>query len=66
MYTERVRYARFLQSSPELALFDFYLQTKLQAPTRDDNIEREPAQKLEQHKYQMKYESRHDICFTEV
>ena len=66
MNTGRVRYARFLQTSPKLALFYFYLQTKLQAPTRDDNIHREPAQELEQHKYQMKYELRHDICFTEV
>ena len=44
----RVRYTRFLQSSPELAPFDFYLQTKLQASTRDDDIHREPAQELEQ------------------
>ena len=66
MNTERVRYTRFLQISPELAPFDFYLQTKLYAPTRDDNIHREPAQELEQHKYQMKCELRHDICFTEV
>ena len=66
MNTGRVRYARFLQNSPELAPFDFYLQTKLQVPTRDINIDREPAQELEQHKYQMKCELRHDICFTEV
>ena len=66
MNTGRVRYARFLQNSPELAPFDFYLQTKLQVPTRDINIHREPAQELEQHKYQMKCELRHDICFTEV
>ena len=65
-YTGRVWYARFLQISPKLAPLDFYLQTKLQAPTRDDNIHREPTQKLEKHKYQMKYELRHDICFTEV
>ena len=58
--------ARFLQNSPELAPFDFYLQTKLQVPTRDINIHREPAQELKQHKYQMKCELRHDICFTEV
>ena len=51
MNTGCVRYARFLQNSPELAPFDFYLQTKLQAPTRDDNIHREPVQELEQHKY---------------
>ena len=62
----RVWYARLLQISPELAPFDFYLQTKLQVPTRDINIYREPTQELEQHKYQMKYELRHDICFTEV
>ena len=61
-----VWYARFLQSSPKLALFDFYLQTKLQVCTGDDNIHREPAQELEQHKYRMKCELRHDICFTEV
>ena len=66
MNTERVRYTRFLQISLELAPFDFYLQTKLQAPTRDDNIHREPAQELEQHKYQMKCKLRHNICFTEV
>ena len=66
MNTRRVRYTRFLQISPKLAPFDFYLQTKLQAPTRDDNIHREPAKKLEQHKYQIKYELRHDICFTKV
>ena len=66
MNTERVRYARFLQNSPELAPFDFYLQTKLQVPTRDINIHREPAKELEQHKYQMKFELRHNICFTEV
>ena len=66
MNTERVRYTRFLQSSLELAPFDFYLQTKLQVPTRDISIDREPAQELEQHKYQMKCELRHDICFTEV
>ena len=66
MNTERVRYTRFLQISPELAPFDFYLQTKLQVPTRDISIDREPAQELEQHKYQMKCELRHDICFTEV
>ena len=58
--------ARFLQNSPELAPFDFYLQTKLQAPIRDDNIHGEPAQELKQHKYQMKYELRHDICFPKV
>ena len=66
MNTGRVRYARFLQNSPELAPFDFYLQTKLQVPTRDINIHREPTKELEQHKYQMKCELRHDICFTEV
>ena len=38
MNTGRVRYTRFLQIGPELAPFDFYLQTKLQAPTRDDNL----------------------------
>ena len=65
-YTGRVRYARFLQNSPELAPFDFYLQTKLQVPIRDINIHREPAQELEQHKYQMKCDLRHDICFTKV
>ena len=47
-------YTRFLQSSPKLAPFDFYLQTKLQVPTRDDSKHREPAQELEQHKYRMK------------
>ena len=56
----------FSGNNPELAPFDFYLQTKLQVPTRDINIHREPAQELEQHKYQMKCELRHDICFTEV
>ena len=66
MNTGRVRYTRFLQISPELAPFVFYLQTKLQAPNRDDNIHREPAAQLEQHKYQMECELRHDICFTEV
>ena len=66
MNTGRVRYTRFLQSSPKLAPFNFYLQAKLQVPIRDDNIHREPAQELEQHKYQMKYELRHDIYFTEV
>ena len=66
MNTGRVRYARFLQISPELASFDFYLQTKMHAPARDISIHREPAQELEQHKYQMKCELRHDICFTEV
>ena len=66
MNTGRVRYTRFLQISPELAPFDFYLQTKLQAPNLTISIHREPAQVLEQHKYQMKCELRHDICFTEV
>ena len=66
MYTGRVRYARFLQSSPKLAPFDFYFQTKLQVSTGDDNIHREPVQELEQHKYQIKCELRHDIFFTEV
>ena len=66
MNTGHVRYTRFLQISPELDPFDFYLQTKLQVPTRDDKIHREHAQELEQHKYQMKSELRHDICFTEV
>ena len=66
MNTRRVRYTRFLQGSPELAPFDFYLQTKLQVPTRDDNKHREPAQELEQYKYQMKCKLRHDIYFTEV
>ena len=66
MNTGRVRYTRFLQSSLKLAPFDYYLQTKLQAPTRDDNIHREPAQELEQYKYQMKCKLRHDICFIEV
>ena len=61
MNTGRVRYTRFLHISPELAPFDFYLRTKLQALTRDDNIHREPAQELEQHKYQMKCELRYDI-----
>ena len=65
-YTKRVRYTRFQWNNPKLAPFDFYLQSKLQAPTRDDNIHREPAQELEQHKYQMKCELRHDICFTDV
>ena len=59
-------YTRVLQNSPKLAPFDFYLQAKLQVPTRDDNKYREPAQELEQHKYRMKYELRHDICFTKV
>ena len=66
MNTGRVLYTRFLQSSPKLAPFDFYLQTRLQVPTRDDSKHREPAQELEQHKYRMKCELRHDICFTEV
>ena len=66
MNTGRVRYTRFLQIGPELAPFDFYLQTKLQAPNGDDNIHREPAEQLEQHKYQMKCELRHDICFIKV
>ena len=66
MNTGRVRYTRFLQIGPELAPFDFSLQTKLQAPNGDDNIHREPAQELEQHKYRIKYELRHDICFIEV
>ena len=66
MNTGRVRYTRFLQISPELAPFDFYLQIKLQAPTRDDNIHREPTQELEQQKYRMKCELRHDIYFIEV
>ena len=42
--TGRVRYTRFLQIGPELAPFDFYLQTKLQAPNGDDNIHIEPAE----------------------
>ena len=66
MNTGCVRYTRFLQIGPELAPFDFYLQTKLQAPSGDDNIHREPTEQLEQYKYQMKCEFRHDICFTEV
>ena len=66
MNTGRVRYTRFLQIGPELAPFDFNLQTKLQVPTGDINVHREPAQELEQHKYQMKCELRHDICFTKV
>ena len=66
MNTGRVRYTQFQQSSPKLAPFDFYLQTKLYAPTRDDNIHREPAQELEQHKYQMKCKLSHNICFIEV
>ena len=66
MSTGRVRYAGFLQISPELAPFDFDLQSKRQVPTRDINVHRKPAQELKQHKYQMKYELRHDICFTEV
>ena len=66
MNTGRVRYARFLQNSPEVSPFDFYLQTKLQALNLNISIHREPAQVLEQHKYQMKCELRHDICFTEV
>ena len=53
-------------SSTKLAPFDFYLQAKLQVSTGDDKIHREPAQELEQHKYRMKCELRHDICFTEV
>ena len=44
MNTGRVRYTRFLQISPELAPFDFYLQTKLQALDGDDKIHREPAE----------------------
>ena len=60
------RYTQFQWNSPKLAPFDFYLRTKLQALTRDDNIHREPAQELEQHKYQMKCELRHDICFSKV
>ena len=43
MSTGHVWYARFLQINPELAPFDFFRQTKLQALTRDDNIHREPA-----------------------
>ena len=66
MYTGHVRYARFLQSNPKLTPFDFYLQTKLQVSTGDDNIHRELMQELEQYKYQMKCELRHDICFIEV
>ena len=66
MNTGRVRYTRFLQITLELAPLDFSLQTKLQAPTRDDNIHRGPTQELEQHKYQMKCELRHDVCFTKV
>ena len=66
MNTGHVWYTRFLQSSPELASFDFYLQTKLQVSIGDDNIHREPAQELEQHKYQIKCELRHNIYFTEV
>ena len=66
MNTGRVRYTRILQNSPKLAPFDFYLQAKLQVPTRDDNIHREPTQELEQHKYQIKCELRHNIYFTEV
>ena len=66
MNTGHVRYTQFLQSSPKLPPFDFYRQAKLQVPTRDDNIHREPAQELEQHKYQMKCELRHNIYFTEV
>ena len=62
----RVWYTRFLQNSPKLAPFDFYLQTKLQVSTGDDNIHREPMQELEQYKYEMKCELRHDICITEV
>ena len=71
--TGRVRYEyrtcpvyTISEIGPELAPFDFYLQTKLQVPTRDINIHREPAQELEQHKYRMKCKLRHDICFTEV
>ena len=66
MNTGRVRYTRFQQNSPKLAPFDFYLQTKLQVSTGDDSKHREPTQELEQHKYQMKCELRHDICFTKV
>ena len=47
MNTGRVWHAQFLQISPELAPFDFYLQTKLQVSTRDDSKHREPAQELE-------------------
>ena len=65
-YTGSVRYTWFQWNNPKLAPFDFYLQTKLQVPTRDINIHKEPTQELEQHKYQMKCELRHDICFTEV
>ena len=64
--TGHVRYTRFLQISPKLAPFDFYLQTKLQVSTGDGNIHRELAQELEQHKYRMKCELRPDISFTEV
>ena len=58
MSTGRVRYAGFLQISPELAPFDFDLQSKRQVPTRDINVHRKPTQELEQHKYQMKCELR--------
>ena len=64
--TGRVRYSRLQWNSPELTPFDFYLQFKLHKTIRDSNIHREPAEQLEQHKYQMKCELRHDICFTEV
>ena len=65
-YTIRVRYTRVQWNGPKLGPFDFNRQTKLQVPTKDDNIHREPTQELKQHKYQMKCELRHDICFTEV
>ena len=66
MNTGRVRYSRLQWNSPEFAPLDFYLQSKLQETIRDSNIHREPTEQLEQHKYQMKCELRHDICFTEV
>ena len=64
--TEHVRYTRVQWNNPKLAPFDFNLQSKVQVPTRNDMIYREPVEELEQHKYQKKCELRHDICFTKV
>ena len=51
---------------PQTCSFRFLSSSQTAVPTRDVNVHREPAQELEQHKYQMKCELRHDICFTEV
>ena len=51
---------------PQTCSFRFLSSNQTAGTYRDENIHREPTQELEQHKYQMKYELRHDICFTEV